>query len=221
MKDMISQEKPKTPKKQLNTGLKRHNRAKELMNGSIKGNRNMDCFELATILRNKGYDFKAVLNRVYEWNEKNIPREDNFLELYNTIESAFGYDRQYGDNSFRKFFWYDTYFNNLKKPLHKFVYLHIHLKCQSHESKFKGHTIKENQIVWGKESKAKELNIKESTLKYIINKFERDGMIDIEVVSSKDKNLFSIITLKYFDIKEHNHKHTHKLYEDKNIVFEP
>ena len=70
--------------------------------------------------------------------------------------------------------------------------------------------------------KAKICGITDSnTLKYIINKFERDGMIDIEVVSSKDKNLFSIITLKYFDIKEHNHKHTHKLYEDKNIVFEP
>ena len=79
--------------------------------------------------------------------------------------------------------------------------------CNVREHIFEGERIKRNQFVFGKTSTATRWNMKPDSIRSIMDKFEKDGIINRRTIKKGGKYIFSIITLLSVDVT-HNYTHT-------------
>jgi len=82
------------------------------------------------------------------------------------------------------------------------------MEANVRENIWKGERIRRNQFIYGKISTPERWRIKPDTLRTIMDKFEKDGIISRRVISKGGRNLYTIITLLSFDVSTHNNTHT-------------
>jgi len=100
-----------------------------------------------------------------------------------------------------------TYWHKLTEK-QKVAYVLMLTDANVRENIYNGERIRRNQFVYGKFKTPKRWGFKQDTLRSIMDKFDKDGIISRRVISRGGKNIFTIVTLLSFDVSTHNYTHT-------------
>ena len=177
--------------------------------GVNEGHRNENAYDTALSLKTQHYERELAYQVIEEQNEKNNPPEPNLKQLLKSVDSAFNgsYFKKFPINPVLQHLQEDVYWNELNNR-RKVVYIRILMEANVRENIWKGERIRRNQFIYGKISTPERWGIKPDTLRTIMDKFEKDGIISRRVISKGGRNLFTIITLLSFDVSTHNNTHT-------------
>ena len=180
--------------------------------GVNKGLRNINGYDTSLSLKTQfisRYNTKKV---ILEQNKKNNPPEPNTEELMRTVDSAYNgkYYKKFTINPVLQHLKEDVYWQELNDR-RKRIYVQMLYDMNVRDAVYEGYLIKQNQFVYGKISTAKRWGVNYETLFKDMLKFERDSIINREVIKKGGKCLFTIITLLSFDV---THKYTHSIIKE-------
>ena len=183
-----------------------HDITKLKVSGGVpEGYRNANAYDIGLSLKTQQYCEEIAIEVGKSQDRINDPPLDD-KEVIKAIKSAYKGDfyKKFPFNPVFQHLKEDVYWNELNNR-RKVVYFRMLMDANVRENIFEGVRIKANQFVFGKISTAKRWGMKMETLRKDMEKFERDGIISIKVISKGGKNMFSIITIQSFDV-------THQLY---------
>jgi len=169
-------------------------------------------YNTALYLKTQGLSHNNAAKVILEQNKKNNPPEPNTEELMRTVDSAYNgkYYKKFPRNPVLQHLKEDVYWQELNDR-RKRIYMQMLYDMNVRDAIYEGYLIKQNQFVYGKISTAKRWGVNYETLFKDMLKFERDSIINREVIKKGGKYLFTIITLLSFDV---THKYTHSIIKE-------
>jgi len=209
-----------TPKTAPNKAIKRVNKTKELKKGKPHHQRTDGLVKLIVNLREQGHDdYDFILKECVEY-IMNSPEKYSYKKIIDTILSMNSYTWDYIDSPLRQHLAEgNAYLNeHLRTFKQKTIYQYLCLNANRRANYHRGEWIDVNEIVSGKfkipeiinrgllcDKKDKKLvnGISPEDYRVAIKKFAKDKAIDVRVVKSGKKPLFSVISHNFFDIRNY------------------
>ena len=163
--------------------------------GVSEGNRNNYHTKLAFKNRDVGgLDKEASLDILLKQNKLNDPPDTDIKQIERTNESVYKYHRDYRDSAIFKWYRHDDYISSLKKPIHIYFYTTLCMYCtQSKQTTRYGLELEPNMNLVSTRQIQRDWKINESTARYLLKKFEKEGAISIQTT----KNYTLIKHLKF------------------------
>lgn len=203
-----------------NKAVKRIKKVKKLKKGKPLHQRTTGLVELITTLREQGHDdYHYILDESVEY-IMNSPHDYSYQKIKDTILSLNGYKWDYIDNPLRQNLCEgNVYLNEHCRTFKsKAIYQYLCLNANMQGNYYRGEWIDVNEIVSGKFKIPELINrgllcdkkdgklvngISPEDYRVAVKKFTKDKAIDVRVVKSGNKPLFSIISHNFFDIRNY------------------
>ena len=188
---------------------------KIMVSGGVgKGYRNSNAYDTALSLKTQKISRSVAKEIIIQQNQKNTPPEPKIKGLLASVDSAYDgkYFKPFPTNSILAHLKEDVYWNELIDR-RKVVYIRMMMDANVKRSIYKGQVIHPNQLIYGKTATAQRWGMNRENLYKDMLKFEKDGIIDREVITDRGKKLYTIITILFIDVRFNTHNDTHTLLE--------
>jgi len=182
----------------------------KLFGGVSEGYRNANVYDNGLSLKTQQYGEENAIEIGKSQNQLNDPPLDD-KEVITAIKSAY-------KGEFYKKFPIDPVLRHLKdfpywhkltdKQKVAYVFMLTDANVRENIDKGSGERIRRNQFIYGKFKTPERWGFNQDTLRSIMDKFDKDGIISRRVISRGKKNIFTIVTLLSFDVSTHQDTHT-------------